>query len=663
MAHAENSSITVQPPSTTVDFRAHDVGTTTVPLPILFTNSGKNDLQINVWIDDSSAFRIERNGCGQSYSPGFSCEVWVVFAPRAPRTAGEVQQATLKYNYAPGEGDKGESEPVKLVLTGQAYLPEISVHPGSLSFPSNSSSGDAPQTVTLTNNSSAKLAIQRISASDGFDVQRPTPAEIGSHESVSLLVSPPSGGLLAAHGLLVVVSDSRLSPQFIPLATSARPIFFEHLPPNFGQSLFALIACLLYWLGMAAVRWNRIALRARKLLKAEIDNLLIDADQAAGAPSAVIAAIKDSVGDKFIKDFDPRQCSFGDFALWSRGDELAGWQRVHQAMVQLVTWLPDDRVAAKLEFLVGQLAGEDSCSHLLDLVKAELILATGKTADPGRRRALLRELLSAYYDREDTSYASLLSWQNKAGWLVSCGLFLILILTIGDGHGTLFLIGALGGLLSRLSRALHRTDTPSDYGASWTTVFLSPVTGALAGWAGILFCSVAVKFQILGKIFEQAWDDPHKPLVMGLALAFGFSERLLDNLFNQLDDKLGSDTTSPKPSSLPPGGLPPGGGPPPGPPSDRDRAATTIVTASLPSGKVGEPYPETPPLTVDPPIPKANWSAVSGLPEGLEISPSGQISGTPRGPAGSSTVHIKVEDPADASKSATKSLQIVIDPE
>ena len=82
--------------------------------------------------------------------------------------------------------------------------------------------------------------------------------------------------------------------------------------------------------------------------------------------------------------------------------------------------------------------------------------------------------------------ASSMSWQNKSVWRIGCGLIFIVVLSAAVGQGPLLLAGAVGGLLSRLSRSLQRADVPTDYGASWTTLFLSPVVGAMAGWSGVL---------------------------------------------------------------------------------------------------------------------------------------------------------------------------------
>jgi hypothetical protein len=57
----------------------------------------------------------------------------------------------------------------------------------------------------------------------------------------------------------------------------------------------------------------------------------------------------------------------------------------------------------------------------------------------------------------------MVSEQNKTSWLVGCGLTLIVALTFAiHNYSILFLVGAMGGALSRLSRTLNRKDVPTE---------------------------------------------------------------------------------------------------------------------------------------------------------------------------------------------------------
>ena len=68
---------------------------------------------------------------------------------------------------------------------------------------------------------------------------------------------------------------------------------------------------------------------------------------------------------------------------------------------------------------------------------------------------------------------------------------------ISLGYEVLLLAGAVGGVLSRLQRELVRRDVPSDYGLSWSVLFLSPVSGALSAWAGVLLLQSLQRFNVI----------------------------------------------------------------------------------------------------------------------------------------------------------------------
>jgi hypothetical protein len=228
---------------------------------------------------------------------------------------------------------------------------------------------------------------------------------------------------------------------------------------------------------------------------------------------------------------------------------MTGWGYVYEAQIQMASLLSDATVVARLESNEQQLriANNSASLAMANAIHAEL---TAATADVERRKALLAEALNANFDCDEKEFSGLVSWQNKTSWLVGCGLILILALTAAvHHHSILFLVGATGGLLSRLSRSLDRKDVPTDYGASWTTLFLSPVAGALGAWAGILLSGLAVNLNVLGPIFKVDWSEaPCEPTTLAIALAFGFSERLLDGVFDKVEEKTGvAQTTSTNP--------------------------------------------------------------------------------------------------------------------
>lgn len=262
--------------------------------------------------------------------------------------------------------------------------------------------------------------------------------------------------------------------------------------------------------------------------------------------------------------------------------------------------------------------------------RVQAMLGASPTYPLARWRALLSEALGVVYERRDTNFATLVSWHNKTSWLTGCGLLLILALSAALGNEVLFLLGATGGLLSRLSRSLYRQDVPTDYGASWTTLFLSPVVGALGGWAGVLLVALAEKLGVLGPVFESIrWDSPYGAMAYGLAFVFGFSERAFNTVLSQLEDKVinqSNQTTSSKP------------------------VITTATT--LTPGQVGQAY--TASIAASGGKPPLIWTVTNGpLPGGLSLDQTGKIAGKPTTAVKEATFTLQVRDSAGATDSRT----------
>jgi hypothetical protein len=156
-----------------------------------------------------------------------------------------------------------------------------------------------------------------------------------------------------------------------------------------------------------------------------------------------------------------------------------------------------------------------------------------------RQKALLSEALGMLYLVKDTRFATLMTWHNKTTWLMGCGLLLIAAIGLTLPNAILFLVGAAGGLLSRVSRALVRDDVPNEYGVSWVPLFLSPVMGALSAWAGILVLDLLRQWEVLGPAVVIDWSNPYRTTTLAIAFALGFAERLFDTFMSQLQETLG----------------------------------------------------------------------------------------------------------------------------
>ena len=231
---------------------------------------------------------------------------------------------------------------------------------------------------------------------------------------------------------------------------------------------------------------------------------------------------------------------------WGRTSRIqAGWRLVHSVEDQEVMDYPEGEVAAGLESMRDRLAllDDDEGAQLL----GERITAALKGGSvTTESRALLREAQAYRHNLNDYAYEELASLMSKATFLAIVGAVLVVVLSELGGREAYFVLGAAGGLMSRLTRIVRERPSSNDYGATWSTLILSPVSGALAGWIGVALVAA------LGSDPVSFIDDGIPPLVwdqtthvFGLALAFllGFSERLFSSVVDVSDDRFAGLTT------------------------------------------------------------------------------------------------------------------------
>lgn len=311
-----------------------------------------------------------------------------------------------------------------------------------------------------------------------------------------------------------------------------------------GEDGLATLAVVLVFLGSIwMVRWHNIARPNREMLQAEIDNATArfksETGQDLTSPGfEYLKALLDQASASIVWD---RGKSWFDFFFWTRGQEITGWARIHEFQRDTAKLLAKgslDTVRARLQAVALDLAGMDRPHAKAFAGNIGTALAVSP-ADEDALRGLLVEAITYLNDETDSGFAQLVGWQTKAVWLAGVGGGLMVVLSFAVGNPVLFIAGAAGGYLSRLARALKRADVPTDYGASWTTLFLSPMVGAISGWFGVLVIAALSKLQVLGPAFEAVqWCCPLAPLSLGLAFGLGFSERLFDGLMSSLDDKV-----------------------------------------------------------------------------------------------------------------------------
>jgi len=308
---------------------------------------------------------------------------------------------------------------------------------------------------------------------------------------------------------------------------------------------------LVFLLSIWLIRWNNIA----KPSRLGVITHLRDVQGQLPPGSRYGEALGDALQEL------QRKVAVLDWLFWSRGQEIASMILVHRAELSLLedpAQTSLDKINARLASVEQRLAEVDKSAarSLAQRVSTELACDRSKISEPARRQLLL-EATSYLYEAGDTDFAALTGWQNKSFWLTLVGLALIWSVGLTEGHGSLFLAGAVGGFLSRLTRELKRADVASDYGASWSTLFLSPVAGAISGWFGVALIMLMTDptVGVLGGPLKVInWDSANVAATLAAAFILGFSERLFDRIVSQLDtaiDKRKEDAQKTAPQASP----------------------------------------------------------------------------------------------------------------
>lgn len=309
---------------------------------------------------------------------------------------------------------------------------------------------------------------------------------------------------------------------------------------------------LLYLLTIMVVRWHSIARSLDEMIKGQLralsTRLELEVDP---AKSGVVATLQKTI-DNIQEDFRPKskkgdrelKFSLTDFLFWSRGRENAAWVAIHEVERQLAAYLtPPERVVSYLQLAHAQLRALNTPTAiaLAESVRGWLPIKPDEPttlAQDEQRRALLGRAIALANEERDKQFSGLMEWHNKASWLILVAIIIIGFTALAAGNAVIFLAGAAGGFLSRLTRALRREDLPLDYGASWTTLFLSPLFGALIAWFGVALITLATQdnVNLLGDAFRLVdWNTPTAPTTLAVAFLLGFSERFFDAVLGAVE--------------------------------------------------------------------------------------------------------------------------------
>lgn len=309
--------------------------------------------------------------------------------------------------------------------------------------------------------------------------------------------------------------------------------------PNNLKGAVGILLCVVFYLALLLlVRWNLIAKPVRANLRSQIKEVQVlwPPDPPPEPPTTVKVSELLSEANTLVNEPDR-----SGYFFWTQGEELAAWSLIHRAERIFYSNLSAEKARARLESAVEELRpqSEERATNLVKRVDELFAPTVPNTSDDNRIQALLGEVLALVYEKRDRDFAVLVTWHNKVLWLIYVTLALILAASWLGGAQVL-LVGAVGGLLSRLGRVHRAKDLPTDYGAYWTTLFLSPLVGALAAWGGFLLLAAFgdLGIEVTTVDLPEITLDVQKDIsLLGIAFVLGFSERIFTSLFSTLEER------------------------------------------------------------------------------------------------------------------------------
>ncbi|MFZ0963656.1 MAG: choice-of-anchor D domain-containing protein [Terriglobia bacterium] len=196
---------------------------------VTLTNSGTAPLTLYS-VNAPDGFS-QANNCGVQIAAGASCMLTVNFVAS---TAGSYSGNITLSDDAPGQ-----PQLVAVSGTGTGVAPGAAFSPTGLTFGSQLvNTTSAAQTVTLTNNGAAALAITSVAASANFAETNTCGASVavGANCAISVTFTPTAGGLLA--GTITVTDNAPGGSQTAALTGTGQD--FSFAPPS-GSSTTATV--------------------------------------------------------------------------------------------------------------------------------------------------------------------------------------------------------------------------------------------------------------------------------------------------------------------------------------------------------------------------------------------------------------------------------------
>src|SRR4030095_10295105 len=133
-----------------------------------------------------------------------------------------------------------------------------------------------------------------------------------------------------------------------------------------------------------------------------------------------------------------------------------------------------------------------------------------------------------------------------------------------------------GGLISRLQQLVYAKGLPTAYGSSWVPLYLAPLLGALAAWAGLPLLALLQTLQVIdlrALNLSAGFAGLPATQLLGIAVLLGLSERFLNRIGAQAKEFVGAPASEPSTDASAAGRL-----------KTAQIAATAATAAAQPNG-------------------------------------------------------------------------------
>lgn len=315
---------------------------------------------------------------------------------------------------------------------------------------------------------------------------------------------------------------------------------FSSLATVWGPPLVALLLGVGYVMLLLCVRrvWiisrNTVHLHAyADMVEARLTTEQAQQGEQSAANQALIPTIKKMLDEARAQvPAGNKQTGWRDcLTIEGVGRQLAAWRMVHDADRRVTELWSRQHVKAYATVAKEELKAvkTPAADALSDVIAKTVDTET----DHGEAlRALVKEARGLIFEARDNYYEGLSDWQNKALWLVVVTAAIVVLIAAVLGHSTFLLLGAVGGLLARLSKTMTAKTIGFDYGVSWSVLFLAPLVGALTGWAGVLVSGFVMELHVLNPAITESTCALTGDTNMVLAVLFGFSATLFEGVMS-----------------------------------------------------------------------------------------------------------------------------------